>query len=27
MSAEDRNKALGGWKRAVNACRIFTENE
>ena len=27
MSAEDRSKALGGWKRAVKACRIFTENE
>ncbi|MBR4031475.1 MAG: glycerol kinase GlpK [Clostridia bacterium] len=27
MSAEDRSKALGGWKRAVKACRIFNENE
>lgn len=27
MSADDRNKALVGWRKAVRACRIFTEEE
>jgi glycerol kinase len=25
MSADDRSKALKGWKKAVKACRVFTE--
>ena len=27
MSADDRNKALVGWRKAVRACRMFTEEE
>ena len=27
MSEDDRSRALGGWKKAVKACRIFTEEE
>ena len=27
IDAEERKKALGGWKRAVKACRVFTEEE
>jgi glycerol kinase len=27
ISEDERNKAISGWRRAVRACRVFTESE